>query len=80
MAKSKRTKWINFSRNQDPKLMDMIDEFSSFQRLKPTTAIKQYLLQTLPGRIRDLRAGISSMQINCKHTNKQSQEKNWVKR
>ncbi|HIJ67260.1 MAG TPA: hypothetical protein HPP51_03125 [Planctomycetes bacterium] len=43
---------INLTRKADPDLFRLIDRFASVQRLKPTTAIKRYLSQTLPVEIK----------------------------
>jgi len=32
----------------DPELMGLVNRFASVQQLKPTTAIKRFLLRTLP--------------------------------
>lgn len=58
MAKDKgKTDWININRKQDgDEIMNLITEFAEASHLKPTTAIKQYLLQTLPAKIQAIRA------------------------
>ena len=37
---------------RDPKLMELVNEFASVQQLKPTTAIKRFLLRNLPKAIK----------------------------
>ena len=58
MTKSDKTEtnWININRDQDPDVMDLISEFADLQHLKPTTALKQFLLQNLPAKIQAFRA------------------------
>ena len=52
---------INITAEYEPEVLALINEFASLQHLKPTTALKQYLLQTLPAKVVELK---QSIQIN----------------
>ena len=64
-------KAIYISDENDTDVIDLINRFASLQQLKPTTAIKRYLLRTLP-------QAIKNELDNNKLTNseQESQEKN----
>ena len=49
MARAVKT--INFNITQDPKIIELVNQFASAQRLKPTTALKRFLLDMLPSAI-----------------------------
>ena len=42
---------ITISVANEPEVLELINEYASLQHLRPTTALKQYLLQTLPAKI-----------------------------
>ena len=46
---------IHITAKRDKYLISLVNEFASLQQLKPTTALKRFLLQKLPGAIREER-------------------------
>ncbi len=44
---------LNLTSETDPEVMDLINRFASLQQLKPTTAIKRFLLRNLPQAIKE---------------------------
>jgi hypothetical protein len=56
---------INLTTEKDSEVLSLINEFASLQHLKPTTALKQYILQTLPIKIRELRQSVIREDISA---------------
>ena len=46
---------VTITQDTDPEVIGLINEFASLQHLKPRTALKQYLLQTLPAKIETIK-------------------------
>ena len=51
---------ITMSTANEADVLALLNEFASMQHLKPTTALKQYLLQTLPAKIAELKQSIKN--------------------